>query len=285
MATAKEYFEKARGRYLSVHLERSFTFPETGDVAVTTSAVSVDFEGNNKIAFVYVPDAPNGFAMAAAYLRDPELLMAPLGDWNVTLGTKGTDESISLKDLGFTGRVFLYTPQRCSTEEEQLLKNIASERGLFLIIRDAQYVAARNLNERPEAFISYDSRDKEIAGRIANGLLSIGRNVWYDEYSLIAGQSLRASIEKGIKECHKCVVIFSRNFFANGGWTLAEFDSVFTREIVEQKRLIVPIWHGVTRKEVYDYCPRMADIVGIISELENDELMRRIGRAIDMAGG
>jgi hypothetical protein len=36
--------------------------------------------------------------------------------------------------------------------------------------------------------------------------------VWYDEFSLKVGDSLRESIEKGIKECKKCILILTQNY-------------------------------------------------------------------------
>jgi hypothetical protein len=105
--------------------------------------------------------------------------------------------------------------------------------------------------------------------------------VWYDEYTLIAGQSLRASIEKGLKECKKCVLVLSTNFLSNDGWTKAEFDSVFTREIFETTDVIIPVWHGVQKKDVYNYSPRLLDKVGIPSTLGTEEVARRILRAIN----
>jgi len=104
--------------------------------------------------------------------------------------------------------------------------------------------------------------------------------VWYDDYTLIAGQSLRESIERGLKECKKCVLILSPHFLANEGWTKAEFDSAFTREILQEANVIIPVWHGVQKQDVYNYSPRLLDRVGIPSTLGTREVARRIFRAI-----
>jgi hypothetical protein len=136
--------------------------------------------------------------------------------------------------------------------------------------------------EKPLAFISHDSRDKEpFVRELASKLQAILCPVWYDDYTLIAGQSLRASIEKGLRECRKCVLILSPNFLSNKGWTKAEFDSVFTREILEAAEVIIPVWHGVEKQDVYSYSPRLLDKVGIPSTLGTEEVARRILRAIN----
>ena len=82
---------------------------------------------------------------------------------------------------------------------------ISKERGLHLTLRSTEYIETKMAIEKPLAFISHDSRDKEnIARVLSNGLSSRLCTVWYDEYSLKIGDSLRESIEKGLKECKKC---------------------------------------------------------------------------------
>jgi len=83
--------------------------------------------------------------------------------------------------------------------------------------------------------------------------------VWYAEFSLRVGDSLRESIERGLKETRKCILILTPNFLRNEGWGKREFNSVFTRELLEKKNVILPVWHEVTEQEVYDYSPSLAD--------------------------
>ena len=105
--------------------------------------------------------------------------------------------------------------------------------------------------------------------------------VWYDEFSLKVGDNLRESIEKGLKECKKCILILSQNFIANNGWTKKEFDSIFTREIVEEKKLVLPVWYKVTKECVYDYSPSLLNVKGADWEmLGEDEVCRQLHRVI-----
>ena len=74
--------------------------------------------------------------------------------------------------------------------------------------------------EKPMAFISHHSKDKDrIVRPLAIGLNSRLCFVWYDEFSLKVGDSLRESIESGIKDAKKCVLILTPNFLSNPGWT------------------------------------------------------------------
>jgi hypothetical protein len=94
--------------------------------------------------------------------------------------------------------------------------------------------------------ISRQQRQDEVAARIAVGLQRILCPVWYDEYALKVGDNLRETIERGLKETKKCILILSPNFLANNGWTKTEFDSVFTREILEGNGVLLPVWYNVS---------------------------------------
>ena len=153
--------------------------------------------------------------------------------------------------------------------------------GYDISIRDRAYARKRAATEVPLAFISHDSRDKDTFVReLAHELASNLCTVWYDEFSLAVGDSLRASIERGLRETKKCIVVLSPSFLSNSGWGRAEFDSIFTREIVEQRNVMLPIWLGVGLKEVYEFSPRLADKVGLPSSLGIKEIARLLAIAV-----
>jgi hypothetical protein len=104
--------------------------------------------------------------------------------------------------------------------------------------------------------------------------------VWYDEFSLKLGSSLRQSIELGLKECKKCILVLTPNFLANTGWTKTEFNSIFTREILEKNNVVVPIWHEVTARDVYEYSPSLADRFAVQWSKGLDEVSRLIYNSI-----
>ena len=115
------------------------------------------------------------------------------------------------------------------------LREQALANGLSIGMYSQNYALERSRLEKPLAFICHDSRDKaQVARPIAIGLSKLMCPVWYDEFSLKVGDRLRESIEKGLrKECKKCVLVLSPQFFGNTGWTRVEFNSIFTREIIE----------------------------------------------------
>ncbi|GBG01646.1 hypothetical protein AZSI13_09730 [Azospira sp. I13] len=175
-------------------------------------------------------------------------------------------------------RVFLYAETCLSAEQVAALQVAAASLGHDLQFRDVTYAKERAMREKPLAFISHDSRDKESVARpIALNLQRKLCPVWYDEFSLPLGANLRESIERGLKECKRCVLILSQNFINNRGWGKKEFESIFTREILEDRALVLPIWYGVTKQQVYDYSPSLLNIKGIDWEaLGEEEVCRQI---------
>jgi TIR domain len=105
--------------------------------------------------------------------------------------------------------------------------------------------------------------------------------VWYDEFSLRVGDSLRESIEKGLKECSKCILILTPNFLSNGGWSKREYESIFTRELVEQHNVILPVWHSISAADVYKYSPILADRFAVQWSRGVEEVARTLLGSID----
>src|ERR1043166_7581425 len=83
----------------------------------------------------------------------------------------------------------------------------------------------------PDVFISHASEDKETFVRpLATRLVELGLTVWYDEFSLQAGDSLRRSIDAGLSQCRHAVVVLSPKFIEKR-WTNWELDGLVGRHI------------------------------------------------------
>ena len=124
-----------------------------------------------------------------------------------------------------------------------------------------------------DVFISHASEDKDDFVRpLAEALRSHRVEVWYDEFTLKPGDSLRRSIDTGLSKSRYGVVVLSRHFFEKR-WTEWELDGLVQRQLSSSNRLIIPIWHGVDRKTVLAYSAPLADIVAIRST-------RGIGRIV-----
>ena len=95
--------------------------------------------------------------------------------------------------------------------------------------------------------------------------------VWYDEFSINIGDNIRDSIEKGLKECKKCILVLSPNFISNKGWTKIEFDSILQGRYWKSKSLYCPVWYKVTEDDVYNYSPSLLNIKGAVWETLGEE--------------
>jgi hypothetical protein len=139
-------------------------------------------------------------------------------------------------------------------------------------IREAPLSSAPSLYREPtplepdsssrihDVFISHASEDKaEIVRPLADALIAEGLDVWYDEFTLRIGDSLRQKIDQGLAHSRVGLVVLSQAFITKG-WTNYELDGIVTRSI-SGEQILLPIWHGLTKQQVMDYSPSLADKV------------------------
>ena len=123
-----------------------------------------------------------------------------------------------------------------------------------------EYVEAVSENE-PEydVFVSHAWEDKEdFVEDFVQALKDRKIKVWYDKTKIKWGDSMRARIDDGLRKSKFGVAILSPNYIAEGKyWTKAELDGLFQMESVNGKMLL-PIWHNLTKKQVMDYSPILA---------------------------
>ena len=120
--------------------------------------------------------------------------------------------------------------------------------------------AVETRGETHDVFISHASEDKEeIVRPLATCLSHHGLDVWYDEFVLGIGDSLRQKIDYGLANSRVGLVVLSPSFIAKG-WTNYELDGIVTRAI-SGEQILLPIWHNVTKQEVIDFSPSLADKV------------------------
>ena len=129
-----------------------------------------------------------------------------------------------------------------------------------------------------DVFVSYASEDKTFARKIARGLQEAGLKVWFDEFALEAGDSLRRSIDRGVKDSEYGVVILSPSFFKKE-WPQKELDGLIARDD-GQKKVIIPIWYKATADDVRDYSPSLADKLSIYYAGSLRGVLTKILRAI-----
>lgn len=111
-----------------------------------------------------------------------------------------------------------------------------------------------------DVFISHASEDKdEFVRALANALIAAGLKVWFDEMTLRIGDSLRQKIDRGLANSRVGLVVLSPAFIKKG-WTNYELDGIVTRS-VSGEQVLLPIWHNITKQQVMDFSPSIADKV------------------------
>jgi formylglycine-generating enzyme required for sulfatase activity len=130
-----------------------------------------------------------------------------------------------------------------------------------------------------DVFISHAWEDKEdIARPLAEALRRKGLRVWYDEFTLTLGDSLRRSIDRGLAQSRYGVVILSPYFFAKE-WPQKELDGLAAREVSGEK-VILPVWHNITADQVREYSPTLADRVAVSSDRGLEHVVQELLRVI-----
>jgi len=112
--------------------------------------------------------------------------------------------------------------------------------------------------ESYDVFISHATEDQdEVVRPLANALVSAGLRVWYSEFQLRIGDSLRRKIDAGLAQSRFGVVVLSPSFFAKN-WPQYELDGLVTKEMGGQQ-VILPLWHRLTKADVVARSPSLAD--------------------------
>lgn len=168
------------------------------------------------------------------------------GHWYVAVDMQGLQ--------GSTNASVRVLPAALPDIQERPLSEVPS------LVRDNVPPPTETGGETHDVFISHASEDKDGFVRpLANALIEEGLNVWYDEMTLRIGDSLRQKIDKGLANSRVGLVVLSPSFIAKG-WTNYELDGIVTRT-VSGEQVLLPIWHNITKQQVVDYSPSLADKV------------------------
>ena len=114
--------------------------------------------------------------------------------------------------------------------------------------------------------------------RTINKNTSISNNgfeVWYDEFELKIGDSLRKKIDYGLSNANYGIVIISPSFVKKN-WTEYELNGMVAREMNGHK-VILPIWHKITKDEVLRFSPSLADKLALNTSIHTiDDIVENL---------
>jgi hypothetical protein len=133
--------------------------------------------------------------------------------------------------------------------------------------------------KRWDAFISHASEDKDDFVRpLAEALEKSGLQVWFDETTLKVGDRLRESIDHGLSKSRFGIVVLSKHFFAKP-WPKEELEGLTSKEISGVK-VILPVWHNITRDEVAGRSPTLAGRLAAQSKDGLEKVVRQLREAM-----
>ena len=121
-----------------------------------------------------------------------------------------------------------------------------------------------NGQPRWDAFVSHASEDKAFVRLLVGHLNRLGARTWYDEFELTPGDSLIASIDRGLAESRYGLLVLTPAFLGRP-WTEYERRGLASRHVHEGRVVVIPIWLGVDHAEVARLSPTLADQFAIVA--------------------
>ena len=195
------------------------------------------------------------------------------------IGARGTDErKILLEGMARVGTFYQLQNQLIVALDMDERKILLEGMARPSIKRGTGIAQAPVSRKQYDVFIAHASEDKTFVTPLVHSLKGRGLEVWYDDFVLKIGDSLRREIDKGLVQSRYGVVVLSHNFFKKH-WPQKELDGLATREEIGRK-VILPIWHNINKKEIISYSPTLADIVAVKSDLGIKAVTDKIIEAI-----
>ena len=181
--------------------------------------------------------------------RSPSVLTVPYsGHWYVTVDLAGLRGSVSSSVRKL--------PSLLPEYKEPPLTSVPS----LLHKEQVPFSDSPDNYMEYDVFISHASEDKgRVVRPLAQALVEQGLKVWYDEFELKIGDSLRRKIDRGLANSKFGIVVLSKAFIRKG-WTNYELDGIISK-VNTGEQVILPIWHEITKQEVLDFSPSLADKV------------------------
>ncbi|MBR3422269.1 MAG: toll/interleukin-1 receptor domain-containing protein [Ruminococcus sp.] len=117
-----------------------------------------------------------------------------------------------------------------------------------------------------DVFISHANKDKEgLIDELYESLNRLGIKIFYDKESLIWGDEWKKQILNGVSKAEFAIIVISKNFF-DREWTEKELTQFLNRQNKNGQKLILPILHNISMKQLKDKYPGIADIQAINSK-------------------
>lgn len=155
-----------------------------------------------------------------------------------------------------------------------------SRRTTSSLMPGANPATSQSSNPEWDVFVCHASEDKEEFARpLAQALKARGLRVWFDEFTLRVGDSLRRSIDKGLAHSRYGVVVISPAFLSKE-WPQKELDGLMARE-VDGRKVILPVWHNIDAATLRRHAPMLADRLATSSSKGLEQVINELLEAVN----
>ena len=149
--------------------------------------------------------------------------------------------------------------KQTSRQLQSLASSVRAVQNEQAKISQAFPLLAVRLDEAYDVFISHASEDKiSYVDGLVEALRTKGIKVWYDKNQIAWGNSIRQSIDDGLRKSKFAIIVLSEHYMRKY-WTNREFNAIFAKESI-YGQTILPIWHNITKDQVIGYSPMLLDI-------------------------
>lgn len=101
----------------------------------------------------------------------------------------------------------------------------------------------------PKVFLSWTTKDRDLAEPIANALMGSGIDTWWSDWCIDAGDSLRRKIDQGLGDCTHFIVLLTPQSI-DKPWVNQEIDAGFSLMLSEKKVKFIGLRHGLRAEEL-----------------------------------
>jgi hypothetical protein len=172
----------------------------------------------------------------------------------------GADAKVHKERAAATDRTLRELGERTKRAEQQFRPASVGYRP-GLPVGPLPVLEAERPDRESDVFLSHASEDKdEVARPLKECLEHRGVRVWFDESALSIGDSLRRSIDRGLARSRYGLVVLSPDFFRKS-WPQSELDGLFARQTATNEKVILPVWHRITKDDVLRASPLLADLL------------------------
>jgi hypothetical protein len=181
--------------------------------------------------------------LRSAFDRQVGTLARGLGDM---IMTRRTVQSITVSQDAFRRKVDVGLARALEGRKRRLEIQLQTlELSERLRSDRARTPMERGVEQAYDVFVSYATEDgADVARPLATELERRGFRVWIDQAELRIGASLMDTIEDALSRSRFGVVVITPGFLKRR-WPRRELNALATIADAEDRKVILPIWHGV----------------------------------------